>query len=230
MPKIILSLGLLLPFTGVIYADELPEDSKDLVEKLEAFKTSEEKKLEAMLLNKQQAVVKILTQHLERETKSGNLDGAVAIRKRIASLNGQSKIEDPNQSQENEEPLREKRIPEDAVERSGHFYKVFEAPPKSWLQAQSKCEAMGGHLAIINTSSELRFLARLASEYSLVWLGASGNYEDGWKWVDGTDFKDGPELKKGDQRGVLLSSSRINYDFHAVKGHFCSGFVCEWSD
>ena len=227
-----ISAFLMVFATSTSASDELPSDSKALVDKLEAFVAEEEAKAAKTIEEKKKAVVALLNKHLERETKAGNLDSALSLKNKIAELSGTGvELEDTIDEKAGlkNEFAGKKRIPADAVERSGHFYKVYEAPPKSWLQAQSKCEELGGNLAIINTSSELRFLARLASDYSIVWLGASGNFEEGWKWVDGTEFKDGPELKKGDNKGLLLNSGKIGYEFHRVIGNFTKGYICEWT-
>ena len=54
-----------------------------------------------------------------------------------------------------------------------------------WLRAKSKCEALGGHLAVIRYEDTWKKILALTS--STVWLGAMDSKNEGqWKWVDGS--------------------------------------------
>ena len=64
----------------------LPSDSLDLLAKLQQFETNERTKFETAVLEKRKAVIAVLEKHLDRETKSGNLDGALQLRKAIEGL------------------------------------------------------------------------------------------------------------------------------------------------
>lgn len=67
-------------------SEDLPEDSKVLIERLEEFEAGELKKFEAVVADKRAQVTTILEQHLSRETKKGNLDGALALKAKVAEL------------------------------------------------------------------------------------------------------------------------------------------------
>lgn len=66
----------------------LPSDSNSLLEKLAGFEEAEYQKLEAIVAEKRDQVVRTLQQHLDRETKSGNLSAAVAVSEAITRLGG----------------------------------------------------------------------------------------------------------------------------------------------
>lgn len=58
----------------------LPSDTLDLVAKLQEFEAAETAKHEAVVAEKRQAVANALKRHLERETKVGKLEVALAIK------------------------------------------------------------------------------------------------------------------------------------------------------
>ena len=66
--------------------DELPRDTTQLAEKLTQFSAERRAAAEKEISEKQKRVVVILRTHLERETKKGNLKGALAIQSLIDSL------------------------------------------------------------------------------------------------------------------------------------------------
>src|SRR5690606_37526997 len=73
--------------SNIIAQDALPEDSSDLLSKLESFKDAELKKAHKTIEKKQTAVIEVLNSHMDRETRAGNLDAALALKEKIASLN-----------------------------------------------------------------------------------------------------------------------------------------------
>lgn len=87
---------------------------------------------------------------------------------------------------------------------SGNYTLVMENV--SWETAKARCEAMGGHLAVIHNEDELNDIIEMAEELgaSYVWLGAKRNADTGeMEWVTGEtiDFYDWdinePSLKDG---------------------------------
>lgn len=82
---------------------------------------------------------------------------------------------------------------------NGHTYTLV-TTPKTWLQAKSYAESLGGYLAIAFSQEEnnrilteaLKYLGSASSAQDgggarYVWLGASDLENEGtWKWVDGT--------------------------------------------
>ena len=58
----------------------------------------------------------------------------------------------------------------------------------SWADAKAKCEALGGHLAVISDSTELQTVIDLAEQLGVkyIWLGASRNSSTNeMEWVTG---------------------------------------------
>jgi hypothetical protein len=81
---------------------------------------------------------------------------------------------------------------------NGHWYKVEEITSPNWIQAQSHCASVGGHLITITSQAEQQFAAGLAfattpQVVNDCWLGgfqdrtAPDFHEPagGWRWVTG---------------------------------------------
>lgn len=68
------------------FAEELPADIQEILQKLEDFEHKKKEEFDALVSEKRSAVATVLEQALVRETKKGNLDSSLAIRKRIAVL------------------------------------------------------------------------------------------------------------------------------------------------
>ena len=64
----------------------LPREALDLIAKLQEFEQSERDKFDATVADKRQAVAVALKKYLERETKDGNLETAIALKKLIGEL------------------------------------------------------------------------------------------------------------------------------------------------
>ena len=84
IPSTVLTISLLTIFSAL--GEELPKDTKELLEKLEVFSESERQKAEARIQEKERQVAEVLNQHLERETKAGKLEAALAIKNAISTL------------------------------------------------------------------------------------------------------------------------------------------------
>lgn len=83
MKPLILSL-VVFPLFAV--GNEYPPDVTDVLAKLERFEAQEWDRANKAISEKRSEVADFLETALERETKSGNLDGAVALKKKIAAL------------------------------------------------------------------------------------------------------------------------------------------------
>ena len=83
-------LLLLLPSLLIlsVSAEDLPDEVLDVLAKLKDFESSESKPYHEKIVEKRAAVSKFLEQSLTRETKSGNLESAIAIKAKIESLSG----------------------------------------------------------------------------------------------------------------------------------------------
>ena len=128
------------------------------------------------------------------------------------------------------------RIPKDAVEFNGHFYKAFEAD-LSWHEKKKRCEEMGGHLAVIETAEEQKFIARLAKGRYLS-LGATDEHKEGdWRWVNGAPWKytcwmaGQPNNYSGEEHYLATYDEGEWVDVAAEGSDFWmpTGFICEWA-
>ncbi len=67
-----------------------------------------------------------------------------------------------------------------------HSYKVF-VEDVSWEQAKEKCEALGGHLVVINNADEFAVVTQLASDAGVTYVWIGGHRENGTViWEDGS--------------------------------------------
>ena len=70
-----------------------------------------------------------------------------------------------------------------AADYQGHTYKIYAGSP-TWAEARREAEALGGHLATLESSGELSAVRKLSAKFGKTcWLGA--RYNGAWKWVDG---------------------------------------------
>lgn len=72
--------------SGFSQDKNLPFDSLDVLMNLQDFEKAQREIAEKAIANKRELVIKVLRTHLQRETKSGDLDAALAIKKTIESL------------------------------------------------------------------------------------------------------------------------------------------------
>ncbi|MEM7014143.1 MAG: hypothetical protein AAF585_22005 [Verrucomicrobiota bacterium] len=77
------ALFLLLASGAFAQGAKLPTDSADLLGKLDHFAETERADTEKRIKEKSQAVITILKAHLERETKGGNLEAGIALKREI---------------------------------------------------------------------------------------------------------------------------------------------------
>jgi hypothetical protein len=130
------------------------------------------------------------------------------------------------------------RHPADAKEFLGKHYKVF-PQELTWHEARLRCQRLGGHLAVVTSEEENRFLTSLLKERGLAeaWIGATDERVEGrWVWVDGTPMgysnwgPQQPNNKQGLEHYVVL---RVDVDGkwsdqpNASNQHH-PGFVCQW--
>lgn len=126
--------------------------------------------------------------------------------------------------------------PADAVAFNGHWYKVIDEK-KSWQEAKSACEALGGMLACIESEAEQRFIANLADGRYL-YLGATDEVkEDTFVWLSGAPFSytcwmEGQPNNYGDDENYLATYDAGNWVDVAAEGSgfwMPTGFICEWA-
>jgi hypothetical protein len=72
-------------------------------------------------------------------------------------------------------------------ELDGHNY-FCSTSPANWITAKQICEQLGGHLAVINSDKENKFLA-LRLNGQTAWIGATDEKKEGeFKWIDNSPF------------------------------------------
>lgn len=139
-------------------------------------------------------------------------------------------------------------------EFNGHKY-GFIPKAVSWGDAETICNALGGHLVSINSSEEQDFVQGIADENEAdnIWIG--GYFDDeAWKWTDESEFtysnwdKDKPDESFGREKYIKFSREDIkteNSEVHRGKWdnvHIMAdgmegdaplssfGFICEWTE
>ncbi len=132
------------------------------------------------------------------------------------------------------------KVPKDAHEFKGHFYKVFDTS-LSWQEAEQKCIDMGGILASVKSEEVNNFLYKL-SKGKCLWLGASDELEEGqWIWRDGSPMnytnwasKEPDNWYDGKEHWIVISWPSARYDngkwgdTRDHKREQIVGFICEW--
>ena len=117
---------------------------------------------------------------------------------------------------------------------NGHAYKLFR-DTKSWDNAKSFCEALGGHLAVIRNEEENIFITDnfFNSGYNL-WLGGFFDTSDNlWHWVDGSDWnfsswaEDRPDNPSGNELFLELFNNQRG-TWNDKNGSDSQYFICEW--
>jgi hypothetical protein len=220
---------------GSLCAQELPKAAIDAIAKLSEFERSELSKARKAVNENTRAVIAYLQSIQAEEAKSGNLDGALALKAQIEIL--RQKLLDtgaPATSTELViEPKRPINVPEAAKYFNGSWYQMV-TETVTQIQARQKAERMGGHLAWTKSEETHRFLISLAGGRS-TWIDGSDEEVEGtWKWSDGTKFtfsawtSGNPDNYGGDEDHLVLTDQGWN-DFSADKPDSnISGFIVQW--
>jgi len=142
------------------------------------------------------------------------------------------------------------QIPADARVFNGHSYKFF-PQQLSWKDAKARCEALSGHLVIIETFDENTFLGKLITEGGKLdsWIGATDEGSEGqwhWHWADGRNMtwtnwltrQNQPNNESGVEHFGVMSNMKladgsfINWEWSDQPNESLSahepGYVCEW--
>ena len=141
---------------------------------------------------------------------------------------------------QNSKPV--KSPPADAAVFEGHAYK-FLSDVLTWHQAKSRCEELGGHLAIVTSDAENKFVLELAKkgipqlkEFDGAWLGATDEQNEGdWRWIDGKPMgfnvwaPGQPNNKENNEHYLLFWLPQgVWADQPAKSVQHTAYFVCEW--
>jgi len=120
--------------------------------------------------------------------------------------------------------------------QNGHIYQLIQNP-KTWTEARSHCESLGGYLVTVTSREEKNFIFNQILKYSDhdVWAGATDkDFEADWKWITGEKFeytnwnKGEPNNENGIEDYLEL---RLVFGFkwndvpNAAKKNW---FICEW--
>jgi hypothetical protein len=140
-------------------------------------------------------------------------------------------------------PESELKVPADAVTFRGKRYKAYKEV-LTWHEAKMKCEAAGGHLAIVLSKEENDFIRSLGDRAGLngVWLGATDDQKEGdWVWVDGTRMKynnwvaDQPNNRMNAEHFLVLVIHFPDQKFvgwcdepDKAAGNLRPGYACQW--
>ncbi|XP_041124614.1 C-type lectin domain family 4 member E-like [Polyodon spathula] len=83
--------------------------------------------------------------------------------------------------------------PEKWVQFNGKCY-YFSTDTMDWNSSRDNCTSMGGHLVIIESEAEQRFLLNAAKAQTAgkrYWIGLTDGVTEGvWRWVDGTPLNE----------------------------------------
>lgn len=131
---------------------------------------------------------------------------------------------------------------------TGHLYEFYTLPesewesgPITWQQAERRCEWKGGHLAVIESSTEnfLLYSAMKAKGYENAYFGYSDKSSEGnWKWVDGTstaytNWHSGePNNQDGIEHYAMFYEKFQDGTWNDADGIIDAGcaYICEWDD
>ena len=135
---------------------------------------------------------------------------------------------------------------EGAAAFNGHSYKSF-AEQMPWRDAKARCEALGGHLVIIELPAENQFVGSLVAKSGATdaWMGITDEAQEGqWRTVKGqqqvyTNWSDDQPNDQGAGEDFAVISNRTFgttpmgwkwADQPNRSGTFSPGFVCEWDE
>ena len=131
---------------------------------------------------------------------------------------------------------------------TGHIYEFYTLPesewesgPITWQQAERRCKWKGGHLAVIESSTEnfLLYSAMKAKGYENAYFGFSDESSEGnWKWVDGTstaytNWHSGePNNQDGIEHYAMFYEKFQDGTWNDADGIIDAGcaYICEWDD
>ena len=131
---------------------------------------------------------------------------------------------------------------------TGHLYEFYTLPESewesgliTWQQAERRCEWKGGHLAVIESSTEnfLLYSAMKAKGYENAYFGFSDESPEGnWKWVDGTstaytNWHSGePNNQDGIEHYAMFYEKFQDGTWNDADGIIDAGcaYICEWDD
>ena len=211
---LIASLALL----SAAFAADIPEKFAKRLESADAaYNTAVQKADNARFYAVQKAAqerLKILKTALTEATKSGDFDSATEIKARVAVA-------------ETAGGVRPK--PKNVVKFGGHEYALIDEKA-SWHVAKRICQEMGGHLAMLESTAETKYLGDFCSRAGhSAWIGAL-NEEGTWLWINGAKVTsmDGWTLNNPETQACAMTFWQPEgwLDDWPVSNKLA--FICEW--
>jgi hypothetical protein len=120
-------------------------------------------------------------------------------------------------------------VPADATLFNGKWYRVY-LERATWKAAKTKCERLGGQLAIVPDETTHAFIRALSKDLEL-WLGGFEKLEGLWEWVDGTpmNFKGWAATQPDAGYGLqMLKTWRGGWGDTDNADRGVIGYICEW--
>ncbi|XP_063402362.1 galactose-specific lectin nattectin-like [Mytilus trossulus] len=107
----------------------------------------------------------------------------------------------------------------------------------TWMEAQSVCYSLGGCLATVSNSDEMKFIKSMTNVYpNIVWLGGTDMFAEGrWVWIENQEpisynhwyTGDYNEPAGGSGENCLVWLNHKGYFWHDItcKGNY--KFICQ---
>lgn len=155
---------------------------------------------------------------------------------------GENKVENAGENKvENvdEDRYANVKVPIEAVEYNGHYYLAFNQK-KTWQEAQTYCESVGGHLVSFNSKEESDFVIEYLKKSfkGRYWIGLKLTENKTYAWITGeqlsyVNWGPGEPNNQGNiQDSALICTDKVNsinpgqWDDAESTGKWY--FVCEW--
>ena len=125
-------------------------------------------------------------------------------------------------------------IPDDAIEFNGHYYKVYEGK-YTWTEAKELCEELGGHLVVISSEEEQKFIETINNERR--WIGAYRGDDMVWHWVvnEAGSYSNWGEGLPDNSSNVVANENCLAvwpYKWNDLADNNLreqNGYICEWN-
>ncbi|MEM9015425.1 MAG: C-type lectin domain-containing protein [Verrucomicrobiota bacterium] len=169
---------------------DLPIAASSLLEKLASFEERERSNAQALLIEKQHAVLKILEAHLRQAMQRGDLEAANALKTNLDALK-ESELATATELPGTNSGLAQ--IPDDAIAHDGRYYRIYTfESPMSWEDARKECQKLGGELGWVSGPERESVLRSLINPFievkghSPIWVGGRRGSDGEWEWLDGS--------------------------------------------
>ena len=208
--------------------DEIPKIVNDQLDQIfpniEKAKTEYAKKVKA----ENDKLCKVIESAMSKETKAGNLDNAMALKNALEKAKAGEYITDLLNPPVNDLLNGGSKAPSDSVEFKGLRYKFFDESI-SFVDAEMRCEKMGGRLVVIMNNGINSFVFKLTNG-SKSWIGLK-RVDGSWLLSNGkpasfTKWKSGQPNNGNEIYGGISYQGTAEWEDYG--GTFTQGFVCEW--